>query len=436
MHFKILGTPSQTCDGISRRNLLQVGALAGTSVALPQLLQASSGSSPKAKAAILVFLAGGPSHFESFDPKPLAPAEIRGPYGPMATSVPGTFICETMPTLAGIADKYSLVRSCCHENPGHGGGQRHVHTGYKSASPEEELPHDYPSLGAVVSKVRGSMHGGMPTYLHVPNGHDGGAKYLGNAHDAFQVYSNGKPVGLEVNPSLRLDRLGERRRLRQELDRLTRDPSLRQRMDAMDSLEQQAVEMLASSKAHEAFDLDREPIKIRDRYGHHEFGRCLLLARRFVEAGAGIVSVRVGSWDQHGAAGGTITDGVRDNYTPLDQALAALISDLDERGLLDETILWCWGEFGRTPRINNTFGRDHWPQAMSVLMTGGGLKRGVVVGATNKNGEHPEDRSHAPGDVLATVYRQLGIDTRQQFLNNAGRPVSILGDGEPIAELL
>jgi hypothetical protein len=438
--WTIVGKPSRTCDGVSRRTMLQVGTLFGAGLALPDLLRlrtaVQAGPAPAKRSALLVFLPGGPSHYETFDPKPEAPVEIRGPFGPIATSVPGTFISETLPKLASLADKYSLIRSCCHDNSGHGGGQRYVETGYKSASLEDELPHDYPVLGSIVSKVRGPMHGGLPTFIHVPNGGEGGAKFLGNAYDPFSVYSNGKPVGLNLRPSIKLDRLEDRRALRHSLDRMARQHETARLMDAMDELERQALEMLSTTAANEAFDVSQESDATRERYGTHEFGKCLLLARRFIEAGAGIVSVRVGSWDHHGNAGGTVTSGVNDNNVPLDQSLSALISDLHDRSLAESTVLWCWGEFGRTPRINQFQGRDHWPQAMSVLLSGGGIRSGIVVGETNKKGEHPVDRSLSPADVLATVYRQLGIDTQQHFLNTAGRPIPILNHGEPIAELL
>lgn len=438
--WTITGKSSRSCDGISRRTLLQVGTLAGAGLTLPDLLRlranVAGSEASKQRSAILVYLQGGPSHFETFDPKPEAPLDIRGPYSPIATSVPGIQISETLPQLAALAHRYSLVRSCCHENSGHGGGTRYVQTGYKSASLENELPHDYPAVGSIIAKARGPMHGGLPTYIHVPNGDDGGAKYLGNAYDAFSVYSNGKPVGMEMKARLSLDRLEDRRTLKTSLDRLARQGEKRQVMDSIDELERQALEMLSSTAAHEAFDISKEATATKERYGNHEFGKCLLLARRFIEAGAGIVSVRVGSWDHHGNAGGTVTSGVKDNNVPLDQSLSALIADLHERGLSESTVLWCWGEFGRSPRINKFVGRDHWPQAMSVLMSGGGIKPGIVVGATNKKGEHPVDRALSPTDVLATVYQQLGIDTRRQFVNTAGRPISILASGEPIAELV
>jgi uncharacterized protein DUF1501 len=439
--WQIRGSRDRTCEGVSRRAVLQVGALAATGLSLPALLRArqAAAAQPPAKkrrSAILIFLAGGPSHFETFDPKPDAPREIRGPYGPIPTAVPGTFISETLPSLAKIADKFSLVRSCCHDNSGHGGGQRYVQTGYKSASLENELPHDYPTVGAFIAKVRGAMNRGMPTYMHVPNGDDGGAAFLGEAYNCFSVYSTGKPVGLEVRSSLKLSRLEDRRQLKLSLDRLARDAQNRQVMDSMDALERQALEMLSSTAAHEAFEMEKEPATLRERYGRHEAGKCCLLARRFIEAGAGIVSLRIGSWDHHGNAGGTVVSGTQENCPPLDQALSALITDLGERGMTDDVVLWVWGEFGRTPRINSTSGRDHWPQAMSLLMSGGGIRPGVVVGATTSKGEHPADRPLSPGDVLATVYRQLGIDARQQFINTAGRPISILGHSEVIKELV
>lgn len=380
----------------------------------------------------MIFLAGGPSHFETFDPKPLAPTEIRGPYQPIATSVPGTFLCETMPKLATLADRFSLIRSCCHDNPGHGGGQRYVQTGYKSASLENELPHDYPALGSIVAKTRGSMSGGLPTYMHVPNGDDGGAAFLGPAYNAFEVYSTGKPVGLEIMTSVPLKRLEQRRALRAAFDRMERFAEQRPVMDAMDDLEGQAFAMLNSTQAHAAFDLDKEDPRLRARYGLHEAGKTFLLARRFLEAGAGMVSVRMGSWDHHGNAGGTIISGTQDNVPPLDQALSALITDLHDRGMSDDVVLWVWGEFGRTPRINQFNGRDHWPQAMSVLVSGGGLREGMVYGETNLKGEYPVDKTCSPADVLATIYRQLGIDTEQAFINNAGRPIPILAHGKPI----
>jgi hypothetical protein len=338
--------------------------------------------------------------------------------------------------MARIADKFSLVRSCAHDNPGHGGGNRYVHTGYPSASPEFELPHDYPVIGSVVAKVRGAMTDGLPTFVRCPPSNDGGPAFLGNAYGPFNVYSTGKPLGLNVLPILPLARLEDRRGLRATFDTAQRFGDQARLMDAMDDLERQAYEMVSKPAARAAFDLGREPLRVRERYGTHDAGRCCLLARRFAEAGAGLVSVRIGSWDHHGNAGGTVVSGVKENCPPLDQALSALISDLNDRGLGERVLVWCWGEFGRTPRINRDAGRDHWPQAMSVLMAGGGIQPGRVVGATNSKGEYPVDRGCCPADVLATIYGQLAIDTKQAFQSSGSRPVQILNHGRAIEDLL
>lgn len=436
--FDTFGRPTN----VSRRRFLaqtsvQVGALGTLSIG--SFARGETGKSsvaPKAKRAMMIFLAGGASHFETFDPKPDAPLEFRGPFNAISTKLPGIQFSENLRELSKLNDQFSLVRSVCHENSGHGGGQRQVQTGYKSASLEDELPHDYPAVGSVVAKMRGAMSGGMPTYMHLPNGDDGGAKFLGNAYDAFQVYSTGLPVGIQLRSSVKLDRLESRVALRKSLDRMARVASEGRAMESMDQLERQALEMITSPSAADAFELDKEPEAMRMRYGKHEAGRCLLLARRFLEAGAGIVTVRMGSWDHHGNAGGTVTSGTLENVPPLDQSLSAFLTDMTERGMLDDTIVWVWGEFGRTPRINNSAGRDHWPQAMSVLLAGGGIQPGHVIGSTTSKGEHPADSPFSPADVLATVYKQLGIDTSHQFLNTAGRPISILAEGKPIRELL
>lgn len=438
MHWTILGRPETACDCLDRRNFIKVGLLAGTGLTLVDRLRAAAhADQPKrSRSAILVYLAGGPSHFETFDPKPLAPAEIRGPFNAISTAVPGVQICETLPRLAKLADRYSLVRSVCHKNAGHGGGQRCVQTGYDSASSENELPHDYPVLGSFVAKVRGPISNGLPTFIRCPNADDGGAAYLGNAYDPMRVAANGRPVGVELKASIPIARLEDRRALRAQFDGLARRFDTPPVMEAMDDLEKNAFAMLTSPAAFEAFDINRETRAMRDRYGDHSAGQSLLMARRFVEAGAGLVSVRIGSWDHHGAAaGGTTQAGCNIECPRLDQALAALLADLSERGLSDDVLVWCWGEFGRTPRMSRDAGRDHWPQAQSVLLAGGGLQAGRVIGATNAKGEYPVERAVSPADVLATVYRQLGIDPTQQFVNSAGRPVAMLPHSEAIGEL-
>ncbi len=430
------------CGDLSRRDLLRVGSFALGGLTLPTLLKskalAAGNATAPAKSAILLWLAGGPSHFETWDPKPEAPADIRGPFGSIPTKLPGLIISDLFPKLAGVADKLSIVRSCCHAESGHGGGERWVMTGYPSRSPEFELPHDYPKVGSVVAKMRGANRFGMPAHMAVPPAgvNRNSAAYLGAAYDPFQLYSNGRLSEMRLDGIVPRPRLEERRRLRQALDGLNRDFDASGRMASMDALEQQAFEMVAGGAAQTAFDASEEPQNVRDRYGSHEWGKCCLLARRLVEAGTTFVTVSVGSWDQHGSAGGSIKDKYTEYAPQLDQAVSALLCDLDDRGLLDETLVYLLGEFGRTPRVNKTGGRDHWPQAMSVLMAGGGLRRGLVVGATSSNGEHPTERRLSPADLLATVYRQLGIDYRREFLNGEGRPIKLLAEGEPIRELV
>lgn len=439
--WNVLGSgSSRLCDRRSRRDVLRVGVLTGAGLGLADLLRLRAAAAPAEstppRSVIHIFLGGGPSHFETFDPKPDAPADIRGPYSPIATSNPALSICETLPRLARVAHLYSVVRSCCHDNPGHGGGHRYVTTGYKSASLEFELPHDYPGMGCVVSRVRGAMHQGMPNLLQMGTDNDCLPAFLGPACGPFNVYSTGKPVGLEIHPAIKLTRLDDRRSLKRSFDHLQRTGETRLVMDGMDELEQQAYEMLSSTRAHDAFDIRKEPASILERYGDHAFSKMALLARRFVQAGAGFVSIRMGSWDHHGNAGGTVTSGMKENAPPMDRAVATLLEDLHEQGLLETTLVLLWGEFGRTPRINSSQGRDHWPQAMSVLLAGGGLQAGRVIGATNRKGEFPIDRAVSPADILATVYRQIGIDPERQFLNGAGRPVSILSHGAAILELI
>jgi hypothetical protein len=440
---------SARCDGIGRRDFLRVGSLAFGGLTLSNLLRSQALASggrqppeivpaPKAKSGLLLWLPGGPSHFETWDPKPDAPFEIRGPYGSMPTKVPGLHISDLFPKLAAIADKFSIVRSCCHANSGHGGGERWVMTGYNSRSPEFELPHDYPRVGSVVAKMRGQNVPGMLPFVAVPpsNLHNNSAAYLGATYNPLELYSNGRQWEMQLDPLVKPERLAARRDLRASLDRIAHDIDRSGMMDAMDSLEAQALDVVLGGKAREAFDPEKEPAEFHERYGKHEWGKSCLLARRLIEAGTTFVTVSVGSWDQHGSAGGSIKEKYAEYAPQVDQAVSTLLTDLDDRGLHDETVIYLLGEFGRTPRVNNTGGRDHWPQAMSVLMTGGGLRRGQVVGATSPNGEHPIERTMGPADILATIYHQLGINYRTEFINGEGRPIKLLSEGEPIRELV
>jgi hypothetical protein len=431
------------CGGLKRRDFLRVGGLTMGGLTLSGLLRAQADAAtgatpPKAKSGILLWLPGGPSHFETWDPKPEAPREIRGPFGSIATKVPGLDICELFPKLAGIADKFSVVRSCCHAQSGHGGAERWVMTGYPSRSPEFEQPHDYPRVGSVVAKMRGPNRPGMLPFVAVPPSgvNRNSAAYLGGAYNPLEIYSNGRQWEMNLETVVPKPRFEERQLLRVALDGLRRDLDASGRMAAMDEIDRRALDVVVSGAAREAFDPEKEPQSARDRYGTHEWGKSCLLARRLIEAGTTFVTVSVGSWDQHGAAGGPIKEKYLEYAPQVDQAVSALLCDLDERGRLDETVVYLLGEFGRSPRVNDTGGRDHWPGAMSVLMAGGGLRSGVVVGATSPNGEHPIDRTLGPADILATVYHQLGVDYRREFANGDGRPVLLLQDGEPVRELV
>ncbi|HEX6986906.1 MAG TPA: DUF1501 domain-containing protein, partial [Planctomycetaceae bacterium] len=314
--FDVLGRRrAGGCDAAGRRDFLRVGALACGGLMLSDLLRlravgGETASSPRAKAGILLWLPGGPSHFETWDPKPEAPAEIRGPFGAVPTKVPGLIVSDLFPKLAGIADKFSVVRSCCHAESGHGGGERWVMTGYPSRSPEFELPHDYPKVGSVVARMRGPNRRGMLAFMAVPpsNLHNNSAAYLGAAYNPLELYSNGRQWEMQLDALVPPARLEARRDLRRSLDRLRREADSSGLMDAMDALEQQAFETVAGGAAREAFDPSKEPQAVRDRYGDHEWGKSCLLARRLVEAGTTFVTVSVGSWDQHGSAGGTIKD--------------------------------------------------------------------------------------------------------------------------------
>ena len=432
------------CGGVRRRDFLRVGGLALGGLTLPNLLrsqaqagQAGTVAAPRAKAGLLLWLPGGPSHFETWDPKPDAPADVRGPFGSIETRTPGLRIGELFPRLAAVADRFSVIRSVCHSESGHGGGERWVTTGYKSASPEFERPHDHPKVGSVVAKMRGPNVSGMLPYVAVPPSglHRDSAAYLGSAYGPLELYSTGRQWEMDLAPVVPPPRFEARRDLLAALDGYRRDLDGSGRMDAMDAMSRQAFDLVSTGAAREAFDPAREPQAFRDRYGDHEWGKSCLLARRLIEAGTTFVTVSVGSWDQHGSAGGTILDKYREHAPQVDQAVSTLLTDLDDRGLLDETVVFLLGEFGRSPKVNNTGGRDHWPQAMSVLTAGGGLRPGVVVGATGPKGERPVDRMLGPGDLLATVYGQLGVDWRREFPNRDGRPVRLLAEGTPIREL-
>jgi hypothetical protein len=428
-------------------------------------LRAQANSGPGNRTAcIFVWLHGGASHLETYDLKPDAPDEFRGPLRPIPTCVPGIEICELLPRHARLADKFTLIRSCSHDSVCHDDGAQQILTGRRSAArqPGSTIPNKYPDIGAIYKWARPRSPRGLPSYVAVPHRQEfAGPGYLGQSFEPFAVQADPNGAKFEVpNLSLPPDagvRMHDRLSLLRGFDRLRRELDLHGVMDAMDGYNQEALRLLTGDEARKAFDMNGVDPRERDRYGRSRFGQSLLLARRLVEAGIGFVHVegrdfsdvapgvdRSGNWDDH-AVNNHIFEVMHKRLPWFDAGVAALIEDLHLRGLDERVLLVVTGEFGRTPRINpqpSQFskavqpGRDHWPSAMSILVSGGGLNMGQVIGSTTAKGETPKDRPLRPVDLLATVYQFLGIDTQREYLDHTGRPLAILPDGQPIPELV
>jgi uncharacterized protein (DUF1501 family) len=444
----VTGRATRNCEGTSRRSVLKLGALGLGGLTLPTLLRlrasAPAGGPVADTAVILLWCDGGPSQFETYDPKPDAPAEYRGPWKAIKTRVPGTHLGELLPKQAEIADKLTVIRSCAHKESGHGSAVKNLNTGYPHPPNTNEGTFLYPSVGSTVARVRENERGKLPHYVCVPTvgvfkGEVGGGAYLGTAYEPFGANPVDGPKAVQVPGELTAERLQNRKALLSSVDRLRRDVDAGGLMEGMDTFTQQAFEMVTGRAAREALNLSLEPVRTREKYGSagtiergHSWGQSMLLARRLVEAGVSFVTVGCGGWDDHGEG---LTRNLPRRAPVYDTAVSALIEDLHERGLNKKVVVLAWGEFGRTPRLNKG-GRDHWPGSMSVLLAGGNFKMGQVIGSTTEKGEKPKDRPLHPNDVLATVYKHLGIDRTRAFINPAGRPVPILPHGEPIAELL
>lgn len=413
-------------------------------------------------ALILVWLPGGASHIETYDPKPLAPAEFRGPFAPIQSAAPGIDLCELLPHHARVADRFSLLRSMVHSGFCHQQGTQQLLTGHEIRELKNQP--DHPDVLSIACKLRGNAGRSVPRYVGVPPVNYSGAAYLGAAHNAFAVYGDPNDsrftvpnIGLPDGQALA--RLCDRIDLRHQFDNFRRDVDRRATMQAFDQFESQAWSLLTAEAAREAFDISREPDSVRDRYGRHQWGQQALLGRRLVEAGVDLVTVqfsgplcgRVGNWDDH-AVNFHVFDAMKYRTQFFDQAVSALIEDIYTRGLDKRVLVVVTGEFGRTPRISYSQstgegiasgpvgttqpGRDHWPRATSILFAGGGLTTGQVIGATDQRGEDPISRIVTRTDFLATIYRHLGIDpTRVAFEDFSGRPIPILPEGTPIAEL-
>jgi uncharacterized protein (DUF1501 family) len=429
------------CDGLHRRDFLRAGAVGSLGLSLASLLKLEAeGAVPAAargKNGIFIYLPGGQSHLETFDMKPESKsADVRGQFKPIKTNVKGLEVCEHLPHLAKQADKYAVIRNVCHTLAAHAPGQQYMRSGNK---PIPSL--EYPNIGSIVAKEHVAPVG-LPPYVSLPiartNGGVETAGYLGVAYSSFAVGGDPSAKDFDVRAlampgGLTMKRIDARFQLMQGLDTTFRAADLRSRqLDGMDKFYQQAYDILHSSSAREAFDLTQVDDKSRDRYGRTAFGQACLLARRLVEAGVRCVAIDFGSWDTHRDHFNTLKDKM---LPPFDQGVAALLADLHGSGLLDDTVVWSTGEFGRTPKVNKNAGRDHWARGMSMIMAGGGIRGGQVIGATNADGEEPVGTSYKPDDAAASFFHALGIDSKKEYHTPTGRPVMILRDGEPIKEL-
>lgn len=435
-----------------RRNWLQLGVagLAGGSFTnLLQLRQACAATMPsnrKPASCILIWMDGGPTHFETFDPKPEAPVEIRGEFQPINTNVQGIQICEHLPKLASIANKYAIVRSVCHNQGNHGAGNHYMMTGAPPRIPVGcgAFVSFHPSLGSVAAKERPAPHG-LPPYFSMPSmSRSGGPNFLGAKYAPFVVggdpnSKNFRVRDVELPSGISDDRFQSRRDLRHLVDRLPRfsDPATADPVVAVDEFFQQGVELITTPDAQKAFDIHSESEATRDAYGRNSFGQRALLARRLVEAGVPFVTLYDGGWDHHSDLFGAL----KTRLPSWDQTVAALINDLDQRGLLETTMVIALGEFGRTPKIStlpgqSKAGRDHWANAMSILFAGGGTPGGQVIGATDRQGHSACERILAPENFVSTVYLKMGIDPDKVYYTPSGRPAHLVSDPTPIKELM
>ncbi|MEQ8785057.1 MAG: DUF1501 domain-containing protein [Pirellulaceae bacterium] len=425
---------SSNCEGSTRRDFLRVGALGLGGLTLPHLLRgraeaAASGRDVKDTSVIWLWLSGGPTHVETFDPKMTAPSEYRSTTGEVATPMPGVTVGGTFPQIASVADKMALVRSFAHNNSGHGGGTHFVMTGYDNRAVDNGGLPTRPALGSIVSRTRGSnnLETGMPTYVRLNGIGSDGSAFLGAAFNPFD------PAGqARQNMSLVVDktRLDDRRGLLQSIDQVNRQADRSRLMEGLDAFEQQAFNLVLS-RSQQAFDLKYEDPRVADRYGKG-LGQQLLTARRLCEAGCGFVTINYGGWDMHG----NIKTSLESRAPQLDHAVAALVEDMEQRGLTKNILLVISGEFGRTPKVNGNAGRDHWAPLSTLALAGGGLQMGQVVGESAAKVDVPKTAPIGPQDLMATVFQVLGIDGRTQFVNQAGRPVYMIEDGKPIEELV
>jgi hypothetical protein len=439
------------CDGRTRRDFLRVGAISFLGLSLDQWLRARAEAAQeglysaaaklpqRAKSCVLIWLQGGPSHIDTFDLKPDASDQIRGQFQPIATSVPGTQVCEHLPKIAQIMDRVALVRTMTGPEGEHDRASQHLLTGHRP------LPlTNYPSYGSVVCHERG-IGDRLPNYIVVPNAdRNMGAGYLPKMYDPFSVSGDPASPTFQVRDlytGLPLDRVTRRRDMVKQLDEMARHVPRNAATADRDSFYAQAYDLITSRQARDAFDLNQEEQPLREKYGMTTIGQGCLLARRLVEAGVSFVTINSTgqggptplTWDTHV----NNFPALKDQLLPqLDSAYSSLIEDLDTRGLLESTLIVLMGEFGRTPKINQMAGRDHWPRANSVLVAGGGVRRGMLLGRTDGNAEYPTDRPVSPADLAATMFTLLGIDPHKTEHTNDGRSIKLVADGEAVTELI
>jgi hypothetical protein len=424
------------CEGYHRRDFLKFGAAALPGLDLAGLLRLeASGAVPdraRAKSVVMIWLAGGPATIDMWDLKPAAPENIRGEFKPIAASVPGVRICEHLPRTARVLDRCALVRGLHHNLPEHGLGTRYMTTGNR---PSPAL--EYPALGCLASRLMPAPPGVAP-YVSFSSFRGPGPGYLGTAYSGFEVEGNPQDAvrrlqGVSLPPGFSVDELAGRDRLRAAFDAAFKRLDRLDLAASLDTFHQQALDILRSDKTRRAFDVEKEPKQLRGEYGSSPIGHAALVGRRLIEAGVRFVTLGLGGWDTH--AGNFRA--LRDRLLPqLDQSLSALIADLDTTGLLETTIVYCAGEFGRTPAVNGQAGRDHWAGSMAVLLAGGGIKRGYVHGSTDAQGMSPASDPCSPDDISATIFRCLGVPPQTEVQTTAGRPIAIFRDGKVLDKLL
>jgi len=452
--FRVAGGTTSGGADLTRRSFVEAGVLGVGGISLAQMMSlraesATSTTGTSDTSVILVWMSGGPGHHETWDPKPDAISQYRGPFGAISTNVSGIQFSEMLPEQAKIADRISVLRTIRHRSGDHTKGNHWMLTGFEGPDfnkPDNKIQRR-PSMGAVASALCGTRRSGMPAYSAVPHLKGGTdnlfhyAAYLGGAHNPLVTNSdpNGKLFGvadLSLRSGLTFDRLNDRRSLLKMIDQY------RRRADGgmvdMSDQQQSAFSLLTGSVVREAYDMTQEPDAIRDDYGRHTFGQSALLARRLVERGVTFVTVNTQPWDHHGTANRLPTEkGAKQLIPPVDRAIAALIRDLVERGMFEKTLIVAMGEFGRTPKMNDAAGRDHWGHTFSVMMSGGSFRMGQAIGVSDDRGAYVAERPLSPEDVTATVYHHLGLDARNTAIpDRTGRPRYLVEHGEPIRELL